>query len=816
MKLSVCTVDYSIERQDTIIDRYRHPLLHLFCRDSNFNRIEVLVDWFIPYFYMQNKDYKIIQDKYYYVKEAQRGYRDLSGNRLTRVYTFTPPQVGSLKKLLRDINVKSYEADILFPLRFLIDLLIYTGIEYSIYTKEIMGPIDAPSRFKKLIIDIEVDYENEEDIDNFRGEIIVYGIYDEYTDEYHILSTKKINKKILEKILIEKGKKINLYHLKSEEELLIKLINLFDIIQPDVIITFSPWDMKYTIGRMRALKLNPRRLSPMNIARIFGDGAKISGLQILDIGEMYRTTLRKQKFETLEFIAKKELNLDAFYHNENVPDMWREDYKKVFKRNLRDVELVKILNEELQLFTYFDTIRRTVGCNLSDTIYRSRVADILDLRNAKEENVVLPSRRYYQHIDYEGAKVFKCKTGKYTNVLVVDWSAMYPSIVRVLNIGYTTFIPGKFEGTFFEIENLQGMFQTSTVPSFVIKAFDKLEPLRKPHKKLAKQYPSDSKEHKYHKAVADGLKSLINAEYGKFGFSGNWKERKPAARLYEPRIAAAITYVGRMIQEATYEYLEKLGYTVVYGDTDSLFIHINNPNEIDKIISMLNKFVENLLKEKLKTSSSLELEKDKLFTTLALLTKKRYGGKREDGTYEWKGLELVKRDQAVVTQEVQEILLKKILNGATSYEVERTFLDYCDNFNSKTIQDIAMPLRLTQKPEDYKTPSYHLKAFLYSRDILHIPLEVGKRFYLAYIKDIPEQYPTMFSVTTREGTRQHKVDAIAFNKVEEIPEGFTVDYEIMKEKTVINKSEDILSLIDINIDKLEKEVKGYVPLTKFV
>lgn len=811
MQLSLCTVDYSL---DFDADP-NYPILHLFCRDNNNKRVVVKVKDFEPYFYIQKKDFKLIEfDFLDFIKKYDYGYQDLFDNELVRIYTFTPPQVGKMRKALRDMRIKTYEADILFPLRYLIDNKIFSGIDYDIYNKTVKSAVESPSRFRILAIDIEVYDADEKEIEEYIAPIIVYGIYDSFTDSYYIYTLKDIKESELKEFLIEKDKTLKIIKCKTELALLKKVSKFIKSLEPDIIFTFSPWDMNYTIRRMEHHKKNwSRTLSPMRIARPSSDReAKISGVQCLDIAEMYGTTLRKARYETLEFIAEQELKIEALHHDERVYEMWDNDYKMVLQRNLRDVELVKLLNDELQLITYFDTIRRVTGCNLSDTLLRSRVADVLDLREAREINRVLPTRRFYRHIDYEGAKVFKAKSGVYNNVLVVDVGAMYPSIIRALNIGYMSFVPGKFEERYFEIKDLKGMFNITDIPSFVIKALDKLEPLRMPHKKKAKEYPGDSREHKYHQAVADGLKSVCNAEYGKFGHSGDWKKYRPASRLYEPRIAAAITYVGRLIQERMYEYLEDKGYSVIMGDTDSVFFTISEEDNIEEILDMLNKFIKKILKDELDAKALLELEKDKLFTSLVVLTKKRYGGKKEDGTYEFKGMEIVKRDQPIVTVQIQEGLLKKVLNGSSKKEIRDYFIEYCDNFNSKTVEEIAIQPKVSKKPEQFKSPSYHLKAFVYSKDILNIPLEIGRRFYLVYVNEIPDEYPNVFTLTTKEESKQYNVEAIGFRKADEIPKGFKVDYEKMLEKTIMNKSSDILYLININLDVIKKRVKGYMSI----
>jgi len=806
-------VDYSLDYDEYV------PILHLFCRDENFKRIEIKVNDFRPYFYVNKRDERTsISRCSGLITGLEPDFYSFSDRtELTRLYTRIPSKVGWCRKLLGEINIGTYEADILFPLRYMIDEGIFSGIDYDIYSNRVRKGVEAPSRFRVMIIDVEAYAKSEEDLEEASAPIIVYGFYDSYTDKYYIHSLEGVDKKTLKEHMIE-DKEVELIVYPDEVQLLSGVTRFINNMEPDVILTFYDWDMIYTIDRLYKLKLRAyaRHMSPMGIVR-GGSRPKISGVQLMDIAEMYRTTLRKQKWETLEFIAKQELDQEALFHGKQVYDMWQTEPHNVVLRNLRDVELVKLLNDELQLVTYFDAIRRATGCNLRDTLLRSRVADILDLRSAKELGVVLPTRKYYKHWEYPGAKVFRCKKGIYRNVLVIDFSAMYPSIVRALNIGYNTFVPGKLDDGVFMVDNIKECFSTSDIPSFVIKAFDKLEPIRMPHKKKAREFPYGSKEQKFHQAMSDGLKSVINAEYGKFGYSGDWRKHRPASRLYEPRVAALITFVGRTLQEATYSFLESKGYNVLYGDTDSEFVLLktDNPEEHKKLIGILNGFIRKFMKDELGSDTPLEIEKDKLFSSLVLITKKRYGGKRESDRYEWKGLELVKRDQAVVTQEVQERLLKKILNGSTKEDIREFFIDYCKSFNGREIEDIAIPLRVTKKPETFKTASYHLKAFVYSRDILNISLEPGRRFYFIYTKEIPEKYPSTFKVTIRGETKQHIVDGIAFNVVDEIPEGFVVDYEKMLRKTVINKSEDILDIVGVNTDMLIKEVNGYVSLDKF-
>lgn len=819
MELGICSVEYSIKDNK--------PIIHLFCRDKERKKYIITDTTFLPYFYIEKRDLDLVLEyipeliKEYYEEE----YQSIDYETVLKIETNIPPDVKIARTLLHKKGIKTFEADILFTLRYLIDKNIFYTIDYDIYKKKILG--SGSNSFSPdlrwLTIDIEVLAKNKEELKNYTGEVIVVSIYDSYTNEIFIFSTspKKTLKSFLRKYLIDKNISLKLRIFENEIELLSYFKKYIREKDPDVILSFSTFDLNYLVNRMILKGIRIKNLSPINVVSRRKDSVKISGIQILDITEMFATTLRRSKWETLEDIAKKELGIDALFHNEQVYDMWNEErYKDVLIRNLRDTELVKILNEELQLLTYFDTIRKAVGCNLSDALIRSRIQDILDLRMGRRYNIILPTRKYYRHYDYTGARVFKCKKGIYDNVLVLDFKGMYPSIIRAFNIGYSTFIRTTIVNEFIEVKDLKDRFKIGEIPSFIIEELDMLEPIREPYKKRLKTI-TDPKEYKRVKAISDALKSIINSLYGKFGYSGKWEYYIPASRLYEPNIAAAITKAGRICQEAIFNYLNNKGKEVLYGDTDSLFIKLET-NEIEKesedIVTDLNLFLEEFLKKEYNVKNvTLKLEIDKIFIRLVLLTKKRYAGKKIDGSIEWKGLEAIKRDQAIVTQEIQQELIKRILEEEEKEKILNFFLTYCKNFKNKDIEKIAIPLKLTKKINEYSAISYHLKAFLYSKNILHIDLEEGERFFLCYIKSLPKDYPYTFKISTDKiEEKTYRVEAIAFKKKEELPEGFEIDRNKMLEKTVINKSEEILELLDIDVESIRRKVKGYTTLEEYI
>lgn len=136
------------------------------------------------------------------------------------------------------------------------------------------------------------------------------------------------------------------------------------------------------------------------------------------------------------------------------------------------------------------------------------------------------------------------------------------------------------------------------------------------------------------------IKLTANSMYGCLGFS--------SSRFHAKAIAALITRTGRNTLLSTKEIAEgKLGFNVVYGDTDSIMINTGS-NSLKEALEMGKrlKFEVNQLYK------CLEIEIDGIFKSLLLLKKKKYaalkieaaGTPEERVIKEMKGLDMVRRD----------------------------------------------------------------------------------------------------------------------------------------------------------------------------
>ena len=202
------------------------------------------------------------------------------------------------------------------------------------------------------------------------------------------------------------------------------------------------------------------------------------------------------------------------------------------------------------------------------------------------------------------------------------------------------------------------------------------------------------------------LKLTANSMYGCLGFS--------SSRFFAQAIAALITRTGRETLLKTKDIAEeKLNFSVIYGDTDSIMIntgttHVNQAIEMGK---KLKQEVNVLYK-------CLEIEIDGLFKSMLLLKKKKYaaliienaGTKDEKITTELKGLDMVRRDWCPLSKQVGNFVLTEILSGKQREDVVLSLNEYLSGIGNKMkegtimLKDYIITKQLTRNPGEYSDP----------------------------------------------------------------------------------------------------------------
>ncbi|CDY12803.1 BnaC07g16300D [Brassica napus] len=255
---------------------------------------------------------------------------------------------------------------------------------------------------------------------------------------------------------------------------------------------------------------------------------------------------------------------------------------------------------------------------------------------------------------YAGGLVLEPKKGLYDKyVLLLDFNSLYPSIIQEYNICFTT-IPRSEDGV--------PRLPSSQTPGILPKLMEHLVSIRKSVKlKMAKEtglkyWELDIRQ--------QAIKLTANSMYGCLGFSNS--------RFYAKPLAELITLQGREILQRTVDLVQNhLNLEVIYGDTDSIMIH-SGLDDIEEVKAIKTKVIQEVNKK----YRCLKIDCDGIYKRMLLLRKKKYAAVKlqfKDGKtcedIERKGVDMVRRDWSLLSKEIGDLCLSKILCGGSCEDV---------------------------------------------------------------------------------------------------------------------------------------------------
>jgi len=247
--------------------------------------------------------------------------------------------------------------------------------------------------------------------------------------------------------------------------------------------------------------------------------------------------------------------------------------------------------------------------------------------------------------------------------------------------------------------------------------------------------------------LSQAIKILMNSFYGVMGTT--------KSRFYNPQLSRSITGSGRWLLKITRGFLEQNGYSVLYGDTDSVFVQLkksefkNSELSVRQIVEQINTFLTQTIKSKFNLESHLEIEFEKLFTRFFLpalrgggeSAKKRYAGlvkKGETQELVFTGLEFVRSDWTRFARQFQYDLFQRVFHDQeVALWIRQTIIDLKKHRHD---QDLVYQKRLTKPSADYvKMVPPHVKAARLLRGKLENPKEIS--YVMTLRGPIPTELP---------------------------------------------------------------------------
>jgi DNA polymerase, archaea type len=433
---------------------------------------------------------------------------------------------------------------------------------------------------------------------------------------------------------------------------------------------------------------------------------------------MVQTTIFKNTYRTLKLdevsravLLSKQQSLQAIGKYKGLTGKEVQSLLPVEEQKkyvLRDAELVMQLakHNNGEVLDAMKAISELTGLNF-DRVCRTGISawwmSIFDSMVSKGESEAPAlssfNRKERQLMDlaYTGGSVLQPKKGLYHDLIVVDVTSLYPTMAILHNLSFDTVNceccrddlqcrldnknitkDCKIEKEYWVCKQKEGAFPKK------LKIF-KEERLKQ--KKLGNQV----------KQVA--LKILINGGYGVFG--------NHYFKYYDPRVAELITAYGRYTISKMKDIAQNMGFEVVYGDTDSLFLHTRN-NKTD-LSSNIEEGVSKLKKECSK-QLGIEVEHAKTYKTAIISDKKHYigwtgiQGKEPDIV----GMEGDKNDRpkwinSVFRQTVYDIVTNSSINNNDCDPIAN-LKNAISNLQSCNVDPelLKRSHRLSKNPEEYE------------------------------------------------------------------------------------------------------------------
>jgi len=590
----------------------------------------------------------------------------LAGNPVDALYFAHQRELVAERDRLQAAGERPCEADVKPIERFLMERFILGGLKATgpaklhrgvLYmTNPRLSRAEVVPHLRLLSLDIETI--------GFEGELLSIACVTETTERVFLVGSGPEPQKSLH----PDGKTIRLDDARATLQAFFSWVAHVD---PDILVGWNviEFDLKYLASLCKSLNINfalgrggekAEILAPRS--RNFPYVARVPGRVVLDgIATLKSATFRFESFAlnnvAHEFLGRRKKIDHGKDPVEEITRMAREDPDALAEYNLEDCRLVLDIFEKARLVEFAVERQRLTGLQMDRQGGSVAAFDQLYLPRLHRAGYVAPSLGSSDFQESSpGGYVMESKPGFYRNVLVLDFKSLYPSIIRTflvdplgLALGDTQGVEG-FEGAWFARNG-------HILPEMIRKMWS----------------ARDEAKREKNAAMSQAIKIIMNSFYGVLG--------TPGCRFFDQRLVSSITLRGHDIIQKSRAYLEKAGFDVIYGDTDSLFVLLDQGLEdapcrkIGKELAQsLTDYFRELLRRTMQIESHLELEFETHFQRFLMPTirgsdvgsKKRYAGSivGKDGSTSivFKGLEAVRTDWTPLARNFQRELYRRIFS----------------------------------------------------------------------------------------------------------------------------------------------------------
>ncbi len=665
-------------------------------KSNEYGPVEIIINDFKPVFFVEKVPLEI---------EILRGalkkrtvLKSFTGKNLDALYFPSQRELRNADEELHRLKISTYEADIDPVKRFLMEKMINVQAKISgdavpkgklltFLNPEMAYCSSAPPDFCIASIDIETGRD---------GHLYSIGVH---------LSEKSNEKKIVFMLgELQKDAPEYILFYQSEKELLSAFFEWIKEKDPDFIIGWNVvgFDILFLEKKCSRLNINfdlSRNESKLILRKrkIGGYFVSVPGRIVIDGPAALRAaffTFDDYKLETVAQEILGEGKLIAPSRNKvfEIERLFRDDKIKLAEYNIKDAELVTAIFNKIGIIDLSLKRAQLSGLFLDQLGFMSAAFDHFYLPRLHKKGYAAPNIKDLETLQHSaGGHVLDPKPGIYQDIILLDFKSLYPTIIRTFKIDPLSRLL-MHENSIYTPDGYIFSSTNHILPDFIAELMERRAEANR----------------KKDKPLSQAIKILMNSFYGVMG-SYN-------CRFYHPDLPSAITGTGKWLLLECKEYLEKNGYVIIYGDTDSLFIKLKEGEAENaeaagrRLASELNFHLKEKLEAAFRVESFLEIEFEKYYSKFIITmlrkgetgAKKRYAGMRvtdDKEIFEFVGMEFVRSDWTKLAKEFQMELYERIF---TNKEIHNWIRDVVSRIRKGELNDkLVYRKRLRKDMSDY-------------------------------------------------------------------------------------------------------------------
>ena len=677
--------------------------------------------------------------------------RSMDGVSMARIEAAGSTALQRAKNELHRAGVRTYEADVKLAVQFLADARVHGSVAIEgpwrsgrrvarIYEDPALSPSAHEPALSVLSIDIETDAGAEE----------IYAAALAFVDT--------ASGTTVEEVLLNGGGAPVARCFPNETVMLAELRERILALDPDVVTGWNVEDFDFRVlsRRFRALGV-PFDVGRSDESAVFldrepadggGRGKRskviVPGRQVLDglwLARLAGMGLEDYRLETVaQSVLGRGKRIDerpGETRTAAVERLYRDDPENLCRYCLEDARLAYDVLQKEGLLEIALRKSLLIGTPLDQTSMSVASFEFLYMEQLHARGIVAPTLGIDQGaLDRApGGGIITPRAGLFSNVLAFDFRSLYPSLIRTFNIDPLAMLRGTAargtrDGKAGPIAAPNGALfdrEPGILPGILDRFFESREEARGRGDRRA----------------VYAYKIVMNSFYGVLG--------TPGCRFASSALAGAITTFGQHLLFWGRDLVAGLGYEVLYGDTDSLFVlsgaDPGTPTDAlsrqgAELAALVNERLAEYVRNTYGVEPRLELEFEAIYRRFFLPPMrtsgppaagsdeaeeepegrgraKGYAGLRvlpgrADGAGELEivGMEAVRHDWTPLAQDLQRELLDKVFHGVPVEEiVERVRTLLRDLRAGRLIGKLAYRKYLRKPVEAYtKSSPPHARA----------------------------------------------------------------------------------------------------------